>query len=89
MTEAELIEKACGGESWAVRKLYDRYAPHVLAVVYRIAGDEEVARDYAQEAWVRAIRALPSFRGEARFSTWLHRVAVNTALPGHGARRAA
>ena len=52
----------------------------MLTVVYRIASDEEVARDYAEEAWVRTIRALPSFRGEARFSTWLHRVAVNTAL---------
>jgi RNA polymerase sigma-70 factor (ECF subfamily) len=39
-----------------------------------------VAQDYAQEAWIRAIRALPTFRGDARFSTWLHRIAVNAAL---------
>jgi len=38
------------------------------------------AQDYAQEAWIRAIRALPTFRGAARFSTWLHRIAVNSAL---------
>ena len=46
----------------------------------RIAGDDELAQDYAQEAWIRAIRALPSFRGESRFSTWLHRIAVNCAM---------
>ena len=46
----------------------------------RIAGEDDLAHDYAQETWIRALRALPSFRGEARFSTWLHRIAVNTAL---------
>lgn len=49
-------------------------------MVRRIAGDDDLAHDYAQEAWIRAIRALPTFRGEARFSTWLHRIAVNAAL---------
>ena len=49
-------------------------------MVRRIAGDDDLAQDYAQEAWIRAIRALPTFRGDARFSTWLHRIAVNAAL---------
>lgn len=80
MSETELIQKAAEGDARAVRALYDRYAPRVYAVVRRIAGDEELAQDYAQEAWIRAIRALPSFRGDARFSTWLHRIAVNAAL---------
>ncbi len=52
----------------------------LYAVVRRIAGDDDLAQDYAQEAWIRAIRALPTFRGDARFSTWLHRIAVNSAL---------
>jgi len=52
----------------------------VYAVVRRIAGEDELAQDYAQEAWIRAIRALPTFRGDSRFSTWLHRIAVNSAL---------
>lgn len=63
-----------------MRALYERYAPRVYAVVRRIAGDDDLAHDYAQEAWIRAIRALPTFRGDARFSTWLHRIAVNAAL---------
>jgi RNA polymerase sigma-70 factor (ECF subfamily) len=80
MSEAQLIQSACEGDGRAVRALYERYAPRVYAVVRRIAGDDELARDYAQEAWIRAIRALPTFRGESRFSTWLHRIAVNSAL---------
>lgn len=80
MTEAQLIRKACEGHGPAVRALYERHAPRVYAVVRRIAGDDELAHDYAQEAWIRAIRALPTFRGDARFSTWLHRIAVNSAL---------
>ena len=50
MTEASLIERACEGDGRAVRTLYERYAPRVYAVVRRIAGDDELARDYAQEA---------------------------------------
>lgn len=80
MTEAQLIEGARDGDGAALRELYERHAPRVLSVVRRIASDEDLARDCAQEAWMRAIRALRSFRGEARFSTWIHRVAVNTAL---------
>ena len=80
MSETQLIQRACEGDGRAVRALYDRYGPRVYAVVRRIAGDDDLARDYAQEAWIRAIRALPTFRGDARFSTWLHRIAVNAAL---------
>lgn len=82
MTEADTIARARDGDGDAVRELYRRYAPRVYAVVRRLAGDDQLAEDWAQEAWVRAIRALPTFRGEARFSTWLHRIAVNSALHG-------
>lgn len=78
--EHRLITLAADGDATAIRTLYDRYAPRVYAVVRRIAGDDDLAQDYAQEAWIRAIRALPSFRGDSRFSTWLHRIAVNAAL---------
>lgn len=79
-SEPQLIRRACEGDAQAIRALYDRYAPRVFALVRRFAGDEDLARDYAQEAWIRALRALPTFRGESRFSTWLHRIAVNSAL---------
>ena len=80
--ELELIRRAQRGDEQAIRSLYDRHAPRVYAVVRRMAGDDALAEDWAQEAWVRAIRALPRFRGEARFTTWLHRIAVNSALHG-------
>lgn len=86
MTEIELIRRARDGDGGAIRHLYERHAPRVYAVVRRIAGDDDTAQDLAQEAWIRAIRALDGFRGEARFSTWLHRIAVNAALQ---ARRSA
>ena len=79
-TERQLIRLAADGDARAIRALYDRYSPRVYAVVRRIAADDDLAQDYAQEAWIRAIRALPTFRGDSRFSTWLHRIAVNAAL---------
>ena len=82
MTETECIARARDGDDAAIRELYGRYAGRVYAVVRRLAGDDALAEDWAQEAWVRAIRALPSFRGDAQFSTWLHRIAVNSALHG-------
>ena len=80
MNESQLIRKAIQGDGSAIRSLYERYSPRVYAVVRRIAGDDDLGDDCAQEAWISAIRALPKFRGEARFSTWIHRIAVNSAL---------
>jgi RNA polymerase sigma-70 factor (ECF subfamily) len=86
-TEQELIQKACAGDEDAMHALYRRYAPRVYAVVRRIAGDDALADDWAQEAWIRVFRALPRFRGDSAFSTWLHRVAVNSALQGKRSRK--
>ncbi len=86
MTEVELIERARHGDEGAIRALYDRHAARVYAVVRRFADDEAMAEDWAQETWIRVIRALPDFRGDAKFGTWLHRVAVNSALQGRRGR---
>lgn len=80
MTEERLVQRASEGDPEAARALYERHAPRVYAVVRRIAGDDDVAEDYAQEAWIRAFRALPGFRGDSRFATWLHRIAMNAAI---------
>lgn len=87
MTEQELVQQARQGDEGAMHALYQRYAPRVYAVVRRIAGEDGLADDWAQEAWIRAFRALPRFRGESAFSTWLHRVAVNSALQGRRKRQ--
>jgi len=81
-TDAQLIARARGGETAAFRLLYERHADRVFSVVRRIAGDDGLAEEWAQEAWVRAYRGLSRYRGEAQFATWLHRIAVNCALHG-------
>jgi RNA polymerase sigma-70 factor (ECF subfamily) len=86
MEDNELVQLARTGDGGAIRSLYERHARRVFAVVRRMAGDDALAEDWAQEAWVRVIRALPTFRGECQFSTWLHRIAVNSALHGRRSR---
>jgi RNA polymerase sigma-70 factor (ECF subfamily) len=80
--DEELISRAISGDSNAMRSLYQRHASRVYAVVRRLAGNDEEAEDWAQETWLRAFRGLASFRGEALFTSWIHRIAVNTALHG-------
>ncbi|HEX2090763.1 MAG TPA: sigma-70 family RNA polymerase sigma factor [Longimicrobiaceae bacterium] len=86
MTETQLIQSAKQGDGGAIQALYRQYSRRVYAVVRRMAGEDALAEDWAQEAWVRAVRALPGFRGDSRFSTWLHRIAVNTALHARRSR---
>lgn len=86
MEDLELIEQAKRGDGGAVRALYQRHARRVYAVVRRLAGDDTLAEDWAQDAWMRAIRALPTFRGDSAFTTWIHRIAVNSALHGRRSR---
>jgi len=81
-TDDQLIARARSGETAAFRLLYERHADRVFTVIRRIAGEDALAEEWAQEAWLQAFRALPRFRGESRFSTWVHRIAVNCALHG-------
>lgn len=72
---------AAGGDSGAFEALYRRHSARVYGVVLRLAGWQHArAEDLVQEAFLRAWQALPQWRGEAAFGTWLHRLAVNTAL---------
>ncbi len=80
LTEAALLKRARAGEAGALKLLYERHASRVYTVVRRLAGDDDLAADLAQDAWVNAFRKIRDFRGEAAFGTWVHRIAVNTAL---------
>jgi len=75
-----LITRTIAGDRLAARTLYDLHARRVHRIVFRICGDEELARDLTQDAFVKAFGQLAGFRGEAAFSTWLHRIAVTVAL---------
>jgi RNA polymerase sigma-70 factor, ECF subfamily len=63
-----------------MRSLWTRYAPRLDAVVRRLVADPDLAADVAQDVWIQIFRALPGFRGESRFATWAHRIAVNGTL---------
>ena len=75
------VQRAIDGDQAAMRALWTRHAPHIDVVVRRLVGqDADLAADVAQEVWIQIFRALPKFRGEARFGTWAHRIAVNRTL---------
>lgn len=78
--EERLIARAVAGDQDAYRILVERYSDFVYTVALRVVGSEDDAEDVAQEAFVRAHRALARFRGESKFSSWLYRITVNRAL---------
>ncbi len=82
MTESELVESARNGNEQSFRTLYDQNVDRIYRLTYRMAGDEDVAKDFTQEAFIRAYQRLAQFRGDAAFSTWLHSIAVSVALNG-------
>jgi RNA polymerase sigma-70 factor (ECF subfamily) len=86
--ERGLVAAAARGEVRAFESLYRRHAGRVHGVIARLVGNQGArAEDLTQEAFVRAWQALPAFRFESAFSTWLHRLAVNTALMEMRSRR--
>jgi len=79
-TDFLTIQRAIEGDERALRSLWSQHAPHIDAVVRRLAGDPDLAEDIAQEVWIQIFRALPSYRGDSQFGTWAHRIAVNRTL---------
>jgi RNA polymerase sigma-70 factor (ECF subfamily) len=82
-----LIRRAKRGDESARRALYDAHAARVYSTIRRIAGDDDAADDWSQEAWIHVFDALRTFRGASDISLWIHRIAVNSAL--YGLRRRA
>lgn len=77
--DEELVRLAVRGDRAAFSALVARHQNEVYTLALRLVGDRDLAADVAQEAFVRGWRALPKFRGDARFSTWIYRITVNTA----------
>jgi RNA polymerase sigma-70 factor (ECF subfamily) len=78
--DAALLAKLRAGDDTAFEELLRLYSPRLLIVARRIVGNDEDARDVIQDAFLSAFRSLDRFHGDARLSTWLHRIVVNTAL---------
>ncbi len=76
-TDEELVARAQDGDVESFNQLILRWERPIYALAYRVIGREEDARDVSQEAFLRAFRALPGFKGQAKFSSWLYRIALN------------
>ncbi len=79
-TDEELVQAAQAGETPAFDELVRRYTNVVYRILYKILRHEEDTQDALQDTFVSAYRALPRFRQDARFSTWIYRIATNAAL---------
>lgn len=78
--EAPLVAQLRAGDERAFEQVVRAYGGRLLAVARRIVGSEEDARDVVQDAFLNAFRSLDRFEGNAKLSTWLHRIVVNAAL---------
>ena len=77
VTDEELVTRSRGGDADSFNQLILRWERPIYALAYRVIGRDEDARDVAQETFLRAFRALPGFKGQAKFSSWLYRIALN------------
>jgi RNA polymerase sigma-70 factor (ECF subfamily) len=78
--EQRLIARAATGDTSAFRTLYERHRSDVGRLVYRMLGARSDLEDVIQEVFIQAYKSLKDFRGQSKFSTWLHRVTVNVVL---------
>jgi RNA polymerase sigma-70 factor (ECF subfamily) len=79
-TDEQLVERAIAGDGDAFGEVVRRWERKIYALAYGFTGSVEDARDAAQETFVAAYRNLRSFRGDAKVSSWLHRIAVNHCI---------
>lgn len=77
--DLQLVERVRAGDKRAFGLLVEKYRRKLLRLLSRMVRDQDEIEDIAQETFIKAYRALPQFRGDAAFYTWLYRIAVNTA----------
>ena len=76
-TDEELVDRSRSGDVESFNQLITRWERPIYALAYRVIGQEEDARDVCQETFLRAFRGLAGFKGQAKFSSWLYRIALN------------
>ena len=77
ITDEELVARSMDGDADSFNQLIKRWERPIYALAYRTLGREDDARDVCQETFLRAYRAINGFRGQAKFSSWLYRIALN------------
>ncbi|HUX11729.1 MAG TPA: sigma-70 family RNA polymerase sigma factor [Spirochaetia bacterium] len=85
--EQEIIRRVTAGDTEAFRYIVERYQGPVFAMGLRFLRNREAAEDYAQEVFLRAFRSLHTYRGDARFYSWLMRVAYHMAIDASNGRK--
>jgi RNA polymerase sigma-70 factor (ECF subfamily) len=78
--EHQLVVRILGGDSAAERVLYDAHVDRVYRLAFRMTGDDDLAQDCTQEAFIRAFSRLREWRGEAALGTWIHSITVSVTL---------
>jgi RNA polymerase sigma-70 factor (ECF subfamily) len=86
-SDQKLVERVQKGDKGAFDLLVLKYQHRIVNLVMRYVRDPELALDISQEAFIKAYRALPRFRGDSAFYTWMYRIAVNTAKNHLAAQR--
>jgi RNA polymerase sigma-70 factor (ECF subfamily) len=86
-TDAGLVTRARNGDGAAFEQLYLRHRDHMYTLCLNLCGDREQAQDLLQDAFLRAYRALPGFRGGSQFTTWLYRIVLNLCRDAARRRR--
>src|SRR6187431_3731000 len=76
-SDEELVARSMGGDLDSFNQLVLRWERPIYALAYRVIGREEEARDVVQETFLRAFRGIKNFRGQAKFSSWVYRIALN------------
>ena len=77
--DRQLVERFKAGDEEAFDSLVDRHSTRAYQIAYSVLGNREDAEEVAQDAFIRMHRALPNFRGESEFTTWMYRIVINLA----------
>ena len=82
VNERQLVARVVDGDPAAQRELYDSHVDRIYRLAYRLAGEDELARDFTQLTFIRAFERIGDFRFESSLGTWLHTIGVSIALNG-------
>jgi RNA polymerase sigma-70 factor (ECF subfamily) len=82
VSEKQLVARVIDGDPAAQREMYDSHVDRIYRLAYRLAGEDELARDFTQLTFIRAFERIGDFRGESSLATWLHTIGVSIALNG-------
>ena len=80
LDDSQLVAQVKAGRTAAFRTLVERYQDYVFTICYRVLGNKEDAEEVTQDAFVKAFKGLGNFQGQAKFTTWIYRIAMNTAI---------